>query len=105
MVSVAAVLTVLVACGGSRDEGKTPSGARASCASDSECVITNKSGCCAACPEAPHALPTLALEQRKSRCAEAACAPASDRIECPNVDPPEVYLAKCKEGTCTVVKR
>ena len=45
------VFLAISACGAPEDKGKTPSGARASCASDSECVITNQSGCCAACPK------------------------------------------------------
>jgi hypothetical protein len=100
-------LGALLSCGSSEDKApaKTPSGARASCAADSECVITNQRACCPACAEAPYAIPTLAFEQHKNKCAAAACVAPSDRIECPKVDPVEMFVAKCKEGTCAAIKR
>jgi hypothetical protein len=98
------VIAVLAACGGAPDSGKTPTGARASCSGDSDCVMTNQTGCCQACPQAPVAIPTLTFEQQKNRCAAASCAPSSDRIECPKVDAILDYVAKCDRGTCAAVK-
>jgi len=104
---------VFFACGGSGDQqpGKTPSGARASCSNDAECVVTNEGGgnsaCCAACPDAPRAIPQLAFEQHKNKCAATSCVAQSstDRVECPVVEPVAHFVAKCKEGTCAAVKK
>jgi len=96
---------VLAACGGSKD-GRTPSGARASCSEDADCMVTNEgSGCCPACPDVPRAIPKFAYEQRKNRCAAVDCPPASDRIECSQVEPVEAYVARCKKGVCIAEKR
>ena len=99
------VVVVLSACGGSEDKGKTPSRARASCAADSECVVTDRSHCCAPCLEAPRAIPALAFEQQKNKCAAVECGAASDRIECPKVESKDGFVAKCNDGTCAAVKR
>lgn len=98
-------LILIVACGGSEDKGKTPSGARASCASDSDCVISNSSGCCKSCPDQPFGMPSLRAEQLKNQCAVADCVAPSDRIECPKVDPKDAFVAICKEGTCAAKKK
>jgi hypothetical protein len=100
-----AVGLVIVACSGSSGEGKTPSGARASCAGDGDCVVTDHSACCLACPEQPFAIPTLNHAQIENKCAAVDCAAKSDRIECPKVEPKEAFLATCKEGTCAVRKK
>ena len=104
LVALTVVLTVLMACGSSKNEGKTPSGARASCAADSDCVVTDRSNCCAPCKARPFAMPTLAFEQQENRCSAVDCAPASDRIECPPVPPRTLFVAKCKDGTCAAVQ-
>lgn len=106
-------LTVLMfcACGGGGGEaqqpGKTPSGARASCSTDVDCVLTSDEGgaCCAPCPGSPRAIPQLAFEQHKNKCAAVDCKPPSDRIECPKVEPLTQFVAKCKEGTCAAVHK
>ena len=97
---LAALALIVVACGGSEDKGKTPSGARASCASDSECVISDSSGCCKSCPDQPFGMPQLKFEQMQNTCAAASCAAPSDRIECPKVERKDAFVAICKEGTC-----
>lgn len=104
-VTLAALTVIVVACGGSEDKGKTPSGARASCASDSDCVISDTSGCCKSCPDQPFGMPSLKAEQLKNKCAAASCAAPSDRIECPKVDPVDAFVAICKEGTCAAKKK
>ena len=106
-VTLATVLLCVVgACGGADNKGTTPTGARASCGSDSDCAVTDLSpGCCQSCRDAPHAIPTLAFEQQKNRCSVVDCAPSSDRIECPKVEPIDGFVAKCKEGTCAATKR
>lgn len=105
LLAVFAPLVLVVACGGKGDESKTPSGARASCQADSDCVVTTQSGCCAACPDKPHAIPQLSFEQQKNACAAASCAAPSDRIECPQVDSPLGYVARCDHGTCAAIKK
>ena len=102
---LAALGLVIAACGSSEKEGKTPSGARASCASDTDCVVTDRSACCRACPEQPFAIPTLNHTQIENKCAVVECAAKSDRIECPKVEPKDAFLAICKEGTCAVRKK
>ncbi len=97
-------LTVQVACGSSKVDGQTPSGGRASCAADRDCVVTDRSDCCAPCKARPFAIPTLAFEQQENRCAVVDCAPVSDRIECPAVPPKTLFVAKCKDGTCAAVQ-
>jgi hypothetical protein len=107
VLALVAVVGVLIAtaCGGSEDKGKTPSGARASCASDSDCVVSDHTGCCKACPDPPFGMPALNAEQQKNKCAKIECAPSSDRIECPKVEPKDGFIAVCKEGTCAAKKR
>ncbi|MBX3229748.1 MAG: hypothetical protein KIT84_05390 [Labilithrix sp.] len=104
-VVLAALAFVAVACGGSEDKGKTPSGARASCASDSDCTVSDSSGCCKSCPDQPFGMPVLAFEQQKNKCAVVECAASSDRIECPKVEPTDAFVAYCKEGTCAARKK
>ncbi len=98
-------LVVIAACGGSEDKGKTPSGARASCASDGDCVVSDTTGCCKACPNQPFGVPSLNAEQQKNKCASMKCPEASDRIECPKVAAKDGFVAICKEGTCAVKPR
>ncbi|AKU93888.1 hypothetical protein AKJ09_00552 [Labilithrix luteola] len=105
LVVTLAIVGIFTACGGSGESARTPSGGRASCASDSDCVVVTKTGCCSACPDTPRAIPSNVFEQQKNRCAAVECAPASDRIECPRVNGPEGYVAVCKERTCEAVKR
>lgn len=104
LVALSVGVTTLVACGSSKNEGKTPSGARASCAADGDCVVTDRSNCCAPCKAHPFAIPMLAFEQQENRCAVVDCAPASDRIECSAVPPKTLFVAKCKDGTCAAVQ-
>jgi hypothetical protein len=99
-----ALAIVVVACGGSETPGKTPSGARASCASDSDCVVSDHSDCCQSCPTEPFGMPQLRSEQLKNKCADKSCPERSDRIECPKVQPVAGFVAYCKEGTCAVKK-
>jgi hypothetical protein len=100
-----AVGLVIAACGSSSSEGKTPSGARASCSTDHDCVVTDHAACCRACPEQPFAIPALNHAQIENKCAAVECAAKSDRIECPKVDPKDAFLAICNEGTCAVRKK
>ena len=106
MVRLSSALLVLVligACGG-RDPDRTKLGAKASCHADSDCTVVTQTGCCAACPETPRAIPVEAAELRKRQCSVATCAPASERIECPKVTPSQGFVARCDEGTCSAVK-
>lgn len=103
--SLAAVGFVLFACGGSANEGKTPSGARASCASDGDCVVSDHAACCKACLDQPFGMPSLSYAQMENKCAAVDCAAPSDRIECPKVEPKDAFVAICKEGTCAVRKK
>ncbi len=103
--AVAVAVGVLAACGGSEPKGKTPSGARASCSADSECALTDTSGCCKACKEEPLALPILAFEQQTHRCRSVECPPPDERIECPAVSAVSAYVAVCSDGTCAARKR
>jgi hypothetical protein len=96
------VVAIVCACGG--PSAKTPAGARASCSADSECVVTTESSCCQSCPDAPRAIPTLAFEQMKNRCAEKDCAARSDRIECAKVEASTGWVPRCKDGTCAALK-
>ena len=105
LVALSVALTVLAACGSSKTDGKTPSGARASGAADSDCVVTDQSNCCAPCKARPFAMPMLAFEQQENRCSLVDCAPTSERIECPAVPPKSEFSAKCKDGTCAAVQR
>lgn len=105
LASVFTVLFVVAACGGSEDKGKTPSGARASCAADSDCVVSDKTGCCKACPDQPFGIPRLNAEQMENKCRVAECAAPSDRIECPKVESKDAFVAICKDGTCAVKKK
>lgn len=101
----AVVLAIVAACGGGAEPGRTPSGGRASCATDDECAISTSKGCCNACPDQPFAVPAYTLEQQQNKCKTAACAAASDRIECPKTDAKDMYVAVCKEGTCAAKKK
>jgi hypothetical protein len=104
-------VVIIAACGGSSSTsstsggfGKTSSGARASCGSDADCTVTNHSGCCKACPEKPFAIPTVAAEQMKNRCAEVECAAPPAGVVCQPVDSIAGFDARCQDGTCTAVK-
>jgi hypothetical protein len=101
------LVVIVAACGGSDDKGmgKTPTGARASCAGDSDCVVSDQSGCCKACPDQPFGMPSLAYEQQKNKCAVVECGTKSDRIECSKVDSKDAYAAICKDGTCAVKRK
>jgi hypothetical protein len=103
----AVFVLLLAACGGSSSAGpgKTSTGARASCEADTDCVVTDTTSCCAPCLDAPRAIPALAQAQREKTCGTVDCAPASDRIECPKVEPKAGYVAKCIDGTCSAVKK
>jgi hypothetical protein len=109
-IGLVAIVTFL-ACGGggeNQQPGKTPTGARASCSADADCALTNDEGgaCCAPCAGSPRAIPQLAYEQHKNKCAAVDCKePSSDRVECPKVEPMTAFHAKCKEGTCAAVKK
>lgn len=104
--SIGGAALLVAACGSDAPPpGKTPTGARASCAADADCVISTGEGCCKACAENPHAIPGIVQEQQRSKCAAVDCAASSDRIECPKVDSPAAYVARCQAGTCAAVKR
>ncbi|MFO0734422.1 MAG: hypothetical protein U0270_01010 [Labilithrix sp.] len=103
--ALAVVGLIVVACGGSAKEGKTPSGARASCAADSDCVVSDHAACCKACPDQPFGMPSLNHAQMENKCAVVECSASSDRIECPKVEPKDLFVAICKEGTCAVKKK
>jgi len=106
LLAALAPFALVVACGGGDDKSKTPSGARASCQADADCVVTTEQvGCCAACPDKPHAIPQLSFEQHKNACVAASCPAPSDRIECPQVDSPLGYVATCDHGTCAAIKK
>lgn len=102
---VLVVLAVFCACGGSDERGKTPSGVRASCAVDADCVVTDMSDCCARCRQAPHAVPKPDYEQRERTCAVIDCTLERGPFECRTVDSKDGYVAKCHAGTCAAVKR
>ena len=91
-------LFLVVACGSS-EPGKTPSGAKASCAADSDCVVSDYSDCCQSCPTEPVGMPELRAAQLKNKCADKSCPERSDRIGCPKVQPTAGFVAYCKEGT------
>jgi hypothetical protein len=111
--SIAAML--VMACGsggagsssGSTNDAKTPSGGKASCASDSDCAVTDHTGCCSCCPEAAHSIPKTALEEENTKCLKADCAPCSKKVECPKVTTPPIasLVAKCEKGTCAAVTK
>lgn len=97
----------VAACGSSDPPGRTPSGAKASCASDSDCVITTGETCCKPCEDNPRAIPAFEHERQRNKCAATSCQARSDsdRIECPTVESPAGYVAKCQQGTCAAVKK
>jgi hypothetical protein len=99
-----AVIVVVTACGGEPSPARTPAGGRASCAKDSDCVVTDRSGCCDACPRAPFAIPSLVSEQRKNQCSVVECAAPPAGVVCAKVDSPVGYVARCREGTCAAEK-
>lgn len=99
------LLTFAAACGKSEALGKTPSGARASCASDSDCVLTTTTSCCSCCPNAPAALPKEEQERKESECARVSCKPCDEKIECAKVESIESFVAKCKDGACAAVHK
>ena len=102
---VGATLVLLGACGGSEDKTKTSTGARASCAQDADCVVTDTINCCAACKMAPLAIPKLSFEQNENKCSVVDCSARSERVECPQVASKDGFVAKCNDGTCAAVKR
>jgi hypothetical protein len=105
VVVLAVVVVAVVACSGSESATKTPSGARASCAADADCEVTNFAGCCACCESTAHAVPVLALSQQRSHCGVKECAACSTNIACASIERAEGYVARCKDGTCAAVRR
>lgn len=101
--AIFAAFVLLAACGGSGN--KPPAGTRPSCGGDADCVLTTGSGCCVVCPGEPTAIPSLSFEQQKNRCAEVECKAASERVECPKVESPSAFAARCVAGTCHAVRR
>jgi len=77
---------------------RTPSGAKASCFSDFDCVVTDFS-CCACCKSEPHAIPKAELDKQQAACAAKSCEMCSDKIKCPEIQT-RMLVAKCKDGTC-----
>src|SRR5262245_2937835 len=105
LVAVAVSFALIIACGSSPRPGRPPSGGYTTCTSDAECVVTTWSGCCACCPGEPRALPSAKLEDQQKRCAAAACAACSDRLDCPKSPPVSAFVARCNEGTCAAVPK
>ena len=104
--SMLAGFVLVAACGGEGPApGKTSAGAKASCAADDDCVIVAKAACCVSCPDQPRAIPKFAEQRLADQCAATKCAPASDRVECPKVDDPKAFVAKCSGGTCQAAPR
>jgi hypothetical protein len=103
LLAAAVCLALAVACGSSPPPGRTPSGGYVSCGSDADCVVTNWNGCCGCCPSEPRAVPATKLEEQKTRCGT--CAPCSDRLDCPKVQPISSFVAACKDGTCAAVPK
>jgi hypothetical protein len=100
-----AVALAVAACA-SHGPARTPTGARVSCNSDSDCVVTDFAGCCPCCPVEPYAAPKNELASRKNACAGKACSACGDNIECPKIAGRVAgFVARCKEGTCADVPR
>lgn len=104
-VLIAGLGILIAACGSSEDKTKTPSGARASCQEDSECVLVTATTCCAICQSEPRAIPKEDHVRQENKCATLDCAKASDRVECPKVASPDGFVAKCKDRTCAAVPK
>lgn len=101
-------LGVIAACASAGAvSGKTPTAGDASCEVDSDCVITTGESCCALCVENPRAIPASEHQRQQARCAVIDCTikPADERSECPKVESPAGYRAKCERGTCAATKR
>jgi hypothetical protein len=92
-------------CGGSEGPPTTPTGARASCAVDADCTITDFATCCACCPGAAYASPVLTLSQRKATCAKQECPACSENVTCkpPGGAKLSDVVAKCKDHACVAV--
>jgi hypothetical protein len=105
-ISAIALLALLVACSKSETPVTTPPAARASCSADADCEVTNFGGCCACCESSAHAVPAIALSQERARCAIKDCeVKCSPNTECAKIEPAAAFTARCKDGTCTAVRR
>jgi hypothetical protein len=109
MIRIRSLLVVaLVACGllvacGKTEPGRTPSGGKISCASDSGCVVTNHTTCCSCCDGPPVALPNDEHARLENKCAAADCPACSASIACAKVEPVSAFVARCIDGTCAAV--
>jgi hypothetical protein len=90
---------LVIACG-KTEPGRTPSGGKISCASDSDCVVVNHTSCCSCCDGPPVALPKVEHARLESKCAAVDCQACSASIACAKVEPVSAFVAKCTDGTC-----
>jgi hypothetical protein len=99
------LLLIIGACA-SRGPARTPTGARASCSSDDDCIVTDFAGCCPCCKIEPYAAPRGDAARRKNACAATECTACDPNVVCPKVVGRVADLvAKCKDGTCAAVAR
>jgi hypothetical protein len=73
------------------------------CVDDSDCAVTNFTGCCQPCPGPVTAASRVELERRQKACMEVECA-ATGRVKCDPADRPEDYRAACHDKVCLAVK-
>jgi hypothetical protein len=90
------------ACGKS-EPGRTPSGGKISCSSDSDCVVVNRTSCCTCCDGLAVAIPKDEQGRIDKKCSVVDCQACSASIACPKVEPVSAFVAKCTEGTCAAV--
>src|SRR5882672_10533279 len=93
------VCIAFAACGSDPPPTKTPSGARASCATDDDCEVTTFSSCCACCPTGAYASPKPELARKKQSCDPKKCPPCSEDLECAAVQK-QTLVAHCRSGEC-----
>jgi len=106
LLAAALVVMALAAACGKSEPARTPAGGKVSCTSDSDCVVTTSSGCCACCPDAPHAVPRAAADKQTAICATAQCEACAQGISCPAAaEPPSAFTAACKDGTCAALHK
>lgn len=102
---ISTLLALGVAACGSDPPSRTPSGARASCIADTDCVVTDFTGCCSCCRSAPHALPKAEADRQTAACATRDCPACADNLTCAPVRSATEYDARCVDGTCAAVAR
>jgi hypothetical protein len=98
----ALVAGAIAACG-KTEPGRTPAGGKVTCASDSDCVVVNRTSCCTCCDGVAVAIPKDEQARVEKKCAAADCQACSASIACPKVEPTSAFVAKCTDGTCAAV--